>query len=435
MLKTIRVILKPLYYQKLWLLRKAEAIPKEFRPVYDRSKYPDGCARIINNAIQKMWQTCRATKQIPVDKQISKIVRKNGVLYLKIQKELIPFRVKTVDKLDDLLLNHYNSAVVWLKGEKWVADVQVEVESKYQEGKPEAVIGIDLGKWHNAYSIWISQLTSKFFNMADCSQTNQPSASTLNFSQSSKHIASEDCGRVECEYALNRSITHGVEQNILEDDKVIKFVEVYRAFDKFGKYHFTMRKITKKIAEVQRNFEGTRKQLSIALKPLYEKRRMVLRQYYGTLRNKILQHIPQGYNAVFVLEDLDSLPRAELRKMQRTWAMQELANGIFASQLEWNGYKVVKVDARGTTHTCSRCGAKWKGEPNDRKMHCKNCGLTLDRDLNGARNIARRYMLSSIGELTCTPNVRLSLKSYMLNKDNREIMKNMSENNEPNKFG
>jgi len=365
MFKTVRIILKPLRNQRLWLFRKAEAIPKELRPVYEKGKYPDGCARIINNAIQKMWQTCRATKQIPTDKQISKIVRKNGVLYLKIQKELIPFRVKTVDKLDDLLLNHYNSAVLWLKGEKWVADVQVEVESKYQEGKPEAVIGIDLGKWHNAYSIWI-------------------------------------------------------------DGK-----EIYRAFDKFGKYHFTMRKITKKIAEVQRNFEGTRKQLRSVLKPLYEKRRMVLRQYYGTLRNKILQHIPQGYNAVFVLEDLDSLPRAELRKTQRTWAIQELANGIFASQLEWNGYKVIKVDARGTTHTCSRCGATWKGEPKDRKMHCKNCGLTLDRDLNAARNIARRYMLSGILEHTCTRNDRLSPISHVQFGDNREKPELESESKEP----
>jgi transposase len=390
LLKTIRVTLKPLKKQKGWLLKKAQSVPKQLIPRYEKGTYPKGCSRIINNAIQKMWQTCRSAKQIAVDKQISKIVRKNGVLYLKIQKELIPFRVKTVEKLDDLLLNHYNSAVVWLKGSKWVADVQVEVESHYIEG-PEAVIGIDLGKWHNCYSIWIN-------------------------------------GK-----------------------------EIYRAFDKFGKYHFTMRKITRKIGELQRNFEGTRKQLSIALKPLYEKRRMVLRQYYGTLRNKILQHIPEGYNAVFVLEDLDSLPRAELRKTQRTWAHQELANGIFASQIEWNGYKIVKVDARGTTHTCWKCGKPVKSQ-NDRKIICKTCyPKGLDRDLNGARNIAKRYipiasavgtsvspdanlpkrvdMLSGIGEHSCTPNDRLSLKSHVQTEDNREKLNGKSESNEPNKFG
>jgi len=364
-LKTIRIILKPLNRQKHWLMKKAESIPKELLPIYQKGEYPKGCARIVNNAIQKIWTTMRSTKQIPIDKQMSKIVRKNGVLFLKIQTELIPFRVKTVDKLDDLLLNKYNSAVVWLKGDKWVADVAVEVESQYLEGKLEAVIGIDLGKWHNAYSIWIGEK------------------------------------------------------------------ELYRAFDKFGKHHFTMQKITKRIATTQANFEGTRKQLSVALKPLYEKRKMVLRQYYGTLRNKILQHVPQGYNAVFVLEDLDSLPRAELRKTQRTWANQELANGVFASQIEWNGYKVVKVDARGTTHTCWKCGKPVKSFKN-RKVICKTCyPKGLDRDLNGARNIGRRYMLSLIGERSCTPNVRLSPMLYAQQGDNREKIKIESESIEP----
>jgi transposase len=370
-MKTIRIVLKPLRSQKYWLLSKAKAIPQELRPTYQKGTYAKGCTRIINNAIQRMWQTCRSAKQIPIDKRISQIVRKNGVLFLKIQKELIPFRVKTVDKLDDLLLNHYNSAVVWLKGDKWVADVQVEVENHYVIGKPEAIVGIDLGKWHNAYSVWV-------------------------------------------------------------DGK-----EVYRAFDKFGKHHYTMRKITHKIGKLQQNFEGTRKQLSTALKPLYEKRRMVLRQYYGTLRNKILQHIPEGCNPVFVLEDLDSLPRAELRKAQRTWAIQELANGIFASQIEWNGYKLVKVNPRGTTHTCWKCGKPVKSFSN-RKVVCETCyPKGLDRDLNGARNIARRYiygicphhsllpdanlpkkadMLSGMAERSCTANDRLSTISHVRGK-------------------
>jgi len=343
MLKTVRIILRPLQYQKHWLYKKAETIPKQLLPTYQKGTYPQGSTRIINSAIQKMWQTCRSMKHIPIDKQISKIVRKNNVLFLKIQKELIPLRLKSVDKLDDLLLNHYNSAVVWLKGNSWIADVQVKIESHYIKGKPEAIIGIDLGKWHNAYSIWVNG------------------------------------------------------------------EEIYRAFDKFGKYHFTMRKITKKIGEAQQKFEGTRRQLSKLLKPLYEKRKMVLRQYYGTLRNKILSHVPKGHNAVFVLEDLDTLPRAELRKAQRTWAHQELANGIFFSQLKWNGYKVVKVDARGTTHTCWKCGKPVKSK-NDRKIICETCyPKGLDRDLNAARNITKRYIKEAMEKQQVLPIARISI--------------------------
>lgn len=345
MLKTIRVVLRPLRFQKAELLRKAKAIPETFRPQYRKGTYPQGCARIINNALQTIWQTCRTAKQIPLDKQISCVIKKDNVLYLKIKKDLIPFRAKAVDKLDELLLHHYNSAVVWLKGDKWIADVQVNVERHYSKDLPEMVIGIDLGKWHNCYSIW-------------------------------------------------------------SGDK-----EVYRAFDSFSNHHLTIRHIQNQIDKLQSSFEGSRKELSQELRPLYEKKRMVLRQYYGTLRNRILEHIPDDHNAVFVLEDLEYLPRNELRRSQRTWANQELANGIFADQIEWNGYKLIKIDPRGTTHTCSRCGKPVKSGSN-RKIVCDTCyPKGLDRDLNGARNIARRYMLSCNPQRTCSgkPIIPLSL--------------------------
>jgi transposase len=250
-----------------------------------------------------------------------------------------------------------------LKGIKWVADVQVEVENQYVEGLPEAVVGVDLGKWHNCYSIWIN-------------------------------------------------------------DK-----EAYRAFDSFGDYHRTLLKIQDEIGNLQANFEGSRKELSKALTPLYEKKRMVLRQYYGTLRNRILEHIPKGYNAVFVVEDLDDLPRAELSKTQRTWACAELANGIFANQIEWNGYKLVKVNPRGTTHTCWKCGKHVKDNGVKRKIICPDCYPNgLDRDLNGARNIAHRYMRMCNPQHTCSGQTPIILKKLYAKEGESE---NKVMNNEP----
>ena len=369
MLKTIRVILHPLAYQKKFLLKKAESIPEDILPKYEKGKYCEGSSRIINNEIQAIHQTFKKKKMIRLDKQISSIIRKNTVLYLKFQKELIPIRIKAVDRLDNLLLNHYNSSIVWydcgFQQSGWRADIQVEVENKYIEGKPEAVIGIDLGMRHTCYSI------------------------------------------------------------------LVEGKEIYRAFDKYGKTHIILNNLKRLIAKKQSEFQGSRNQLSEYLKPFYEKRKAVLRQYYGTLRNKILKHVPEGNNAVFVLEDLNELPRNTLRKRQREWMCLELGNGIFREQLEYNGYKVVLVIPRNTTHQCSRCGTLWNGNPSDRKMHCKNCGLILDRDLNGARNIARRYMLSSSGKHTCIPENRLSNISYMQSLDNREKLVKESKSNEP----
>jgi len=49
---------------------------------------------------------------------------------------------------------------------------------------------------------------------------------------------------------------------------------------------------------------------------------------------------------------------------------------------------VVFVNPKGTSRTCSRCGAK--GKINGDVFVCKECCLKLDRDLNASRNIAKR---------------------------------------------
>ena len=51
------------------------------------------------------------------------------------------------------------------------------------------------------------------------------------------------------------------------------------------------------------------------------------------------------------------------------------------------GCKVVKVDPRGTSQKCSQCKNKVKKTLAQRWYRCQNCGLSLDRDVNSARNI------------------------------------------------
>lgn len=54
------------------------------------------------------------------------------------------------------------------------------------------------------------------------------------------------------------------------------------------------------------------------------------------------------------------------------------------------GSRLVRVDARNTTKTCSACG--WIKESmllSERVFRCEKCGLVLDRDINAARNILR----------------------------------------------
>lgn len=60
-----------------------------------------------------------------------------------------------------------------------------------------------------------------------------------------------------------------------------------------------------------------------------------------------------------------------------------------AFKAEEAGRHVVFIDPRGTSQTCSRCGATVRKSLKDRFHVCPHCGLFLDRDHNAALNILR----------------------------------------------
>lgn len=71
-------------------------------------------------------------------------------------------------------------------------------------------------------------------------------------------------------------------------------------------------------------------------------------------------------------------------------------------KLEERNGLLVYVDPRYTSQTCSNCGETVKKALNNRMHHCINCGLTLDRDLNAARNILRKGIGIDDAEFTPT---------------------------------
>lgn len=75
------------------------------------------------------------------------------------------------------------------------------------------------------------------------------------------------------------------------------------------------------------------------------------------------------------------------KKMLKKWRFRDLIEKI-EYKAEEKGVPIEKIDPRNTTKTCSSCGVK--GELNDRRFKCKNCGLEMDRDLNASINIAKR---------------------------------------------
>ncbi len=76
-------------------------------------------------------------------------------------------------------------------------------------------------------------------------------------------------------------------------------------------------------------------------------------------------------------------------------SIREQQWGAFTYQLTYTaesaGGSVVKVNPRNTSKTCSGCGSVHESLTlKDRVFECGQCGLSLDRDLNAARNIRER---------------------------------------------
>jgi putative transposase len=76
------------------------------------------------------------------------------------------------------------------------------------------------------------------------------------------------------------------------------------------------------------------------------------------------------------------------RSRMNSWPYAELQRQI-EYKAEWNGIPVIYVKPYGTSASCSMCGHRMLPEEN-RRLHCTNCGLSLDRDVNTAKNIVTR---------------------------------------------
>jgi len=114
-------------------------------------------------------------------------------------------------------------------------------------------------------------------------------------------------------------------------------------------------------------------------------------QRAANARRNYLHHVSKWLIANYDLiahERLDVKGMAEMKFgksiMDAAWA---ILLAMLAYKAENAGVHLVAVKPRGTSQTCSGCGAIVLKELWEREHRCPSCGLCLDRDLNAARNI------------------------------------------------
>ncbi len=93
---------------------------------------------------------------------------------------------------------------------------------------------------------------------------------------------------------------------------------------------------------------------------------------------------------VIVMEDLTNIRKsAKYNEWVHKWAFRQLQDFIEYKAVK-KGVRVVYIDPKNTSKECGKCGSLDTTRHNG-FFECDNCGHSLDADLNGAKNIARRY--------------------------------------------
>ena len=152
----------------------------------------------------------------------------------------------------------------------------------------------------------------------------------------------------------------------------------------------------KEIRGIRRKYAYIRKKLGEKkllkeIKRFGQKERRAVNNYLHNIANAIIG-LAIDTNSIVAFGELKGIRKnSKGRKFNRilsNWAVHKLSNYI-EYKAEWNGIKVIKIDERGTSHTCSRCGSEGK-RPYQGLFVCKSCGYQANADFVGCQNIKKK---------------------------------------------
>jgi len=138
---------------------------------------------------------------------------------------------------------------------------------------------------------------------------------------------------------------------------------------------------------------------------LYEKRRKQVHHLLHTMSRAVIHKaIAQGVETI-VMGDLTGIREAKnfgVKTNQRfhKWPFRKMAE-LIRYKAALVGIVVVSVTEEYTSQTCSVC-KDMPNKDNARKANrkhrglyiCKDCGTVMNADINGARNIAKKYLVT-----------------------------------------
>lgn len=129
------------------------------------------------------------------------------------------------------------------------------------------------------------------------------------------------------------------------------------------------------------------------------------RDHDHVLSKRIVQHSDPG--STIAIENLTHIrstskiggkrgKNLDTKRRLHSWSFAQF-HSFLSYKAQEHGIQVVKVDPRHTSQTCSRCGYQARNNRRSQSLFlCRQCGYSLNADLNAALNIREKH-LASIG--------------------------------------
>jgi len=120
--------------------------------------------------------------------------------------------------------------------------------------------------------------------------------------------------------------------------------------------------------------------------------RKLVKSMVTGLHEEIGRWLAERYRTVVVPEyRLEDFARSPFLNPRALDVMRLWRHGKFLKTLREKGCDVVVLSEEYTSATCGRCGSQ-RTRRGEREFVCRRCGLQLNRDANGARNLMLKWL-------------------------------------------
>lgn len=152
---------------------------------------------------------------------------------------------------------------------------------------------------------------------------------------------------------------------------------------------------------ISKRSKGTRKKRKYLSKKIVKLRRK-LKNLQKELHNKVANHLTKKSKIIlipsFKVKEMSSKFKRKI-KTKTVRNMMLLGHTLFKQKLKTKaferGSQLLGVEEHYTSKTCTQCGTINESLGSSKVFKCKSCLLTIDRDINAARNILLRAMRGS----------------------------------------